>query len=197
MSLLPRTGGSSWPARVRTWRASGAAVTVALDVPAPAVDALDHHQVWLSTVDHEGDGSGVTIFVGRARATEAGGLVVDGVVRLADEPRRSAARVANGTVTLLPPGGPERTVRCLDVSRGGVRLPLGQDGWHHEDPIDLVVHLDSGRAVNVVGRLHRLDAERRIVALRFDPLPEPEGGELDRYALSRLRRTQARATRSA
>lgn len=197
VNVLPRTGGPSWPATVRAWEAAGASVSVALEAARPAVEALDHHQVWLSTVGRDSEGSGVTIFVGRAWADEEDGLRVNGVVRMAEEPRRSAVRAANGTVTLLPQGGAERTVRCLDISRGGVRLPVGREGWVHEDPVDLVVHLERGHAVNVVGRLHRLDAERRVVVLRFDPLSELDGGELDRYAIARLRRTQARATRSA
>lgn len=197
VSLLPRTGGPSWPATVREWDATGPTVSVALDTPEGTVGALDHHQVWLSTVGPDSTGAGVTIFIGRARSLAGGGLQVDGVVRMADEPRRTAVRAAYGTVTLIPPGGPERTVRCIDVSRGGTRLPIGPEGWTYDDPVDLVVHLDSGRAVNAVGRLLRVDLEQHVVVLQFETLTDVEGVELDRYALSRLRRSQARATRSA
>lgn len=196
-TLLPRTGGPPWPATVRAWEAPGATVLVTLDVPEPAVQALDHHQVWLSTVGHDSAGAGTVVFVGRARAGDRGGLLVDRVVRMVDEPRRSAVRAAHGTVTLLPQGAPERTVHCLDLSRGGVRLPIEPSAWRYADPVELVVHLDNGHVVNAVGRLHRRDVEWLTVVLRLDPLPGPDGGELDRYALSRLRRAQARATRSA
>ena len=84
VSLLPRAGGRAWAAEVAEWDVSEPGHVVArVRADAEAVDALDHHKVWLSTVTRSDDEEGVTIFAGTAEAAQDGVLVLDGVVRLA------------------------------------------------------------------------------------------------------------------
>ena len=107
-----------------------------------------------------GDEYGVTIFAGRAYAVDGESLKLEGVVRLADERRRRAVRVTGSMVTLPPAGGPAVRVATLDISRGAVRLPIGDGGWTYDDPLDLVVHLGDTQSINVLGRMLRVDARR-------------------------------------
>jgi hypothetical protein len=186
VTLLPRSGGHSWAGTVRSWEAAEDHVVAQIYAEADAVASLDHHQVWLSTVSRLGDEYGVTIFAGRAYAVDNESLKLEGVVRLADEPRRSAVRVAGSTVTLPPAGGPAIRVATLDISRGAVRLPIGADGWTYDDPLDLVVHLGETKTINVLGRLLRVDEATRSVVLGFDYLPDHDAETLDRFALSQL-----------
>lgn len=186
VSLLPRSGGHSWAGTVRTWDASDDHVVAHILAEAEAVSSLDHHQIWLSTVSRIGDERGVTIFAGRADAVDGESLKVDGVVRLADERRRLAVRAPGSTVTLPPVGGQQRRVATLDISRAAVRLPIGEEGWTYEDPLDLVVHLGDTTSINVVGRLLRVDRATRSVVLGFDDLPDLHAEAIDRFALSRL-----------
>jgi len=148
--------------------------------------SLDHHQVWLSTVSRMGDEYGVTIFAGRAYAVDSESLKLEGVVRLADERRRRAVRVTGSMVTLPPAGGPSVRVATLDISRGAVRLPIGEGGWTYDDPLDLVVHLGDEQSINVLGRLLRIDAATQSVVLGFDYLPDYDAEALDRFALTQL-----------
>jgi PilZ domain len=186
VTLLPRNGGHSWAGTVRSWNAVADQVIAQIFAETDAVSSLDHHQVWLSTVSRMGDEYGVTIFAGRAYAVDNESLKLEGVVRLADERRRRAVRVTGSEVTLPPVGGTRVRVATLDISRGAVRLPIGEGGWIYDDPLDLVVHLGENTSINVVGRMLRVDAEAKSVVLGFDYLPEHEAEALDRFALNQL-----------
>jgi hypothetical protein len=184
--MLPRSGGHSWAGTVRSWDAADDHVVAQIYAEADAISSLDHHQVWLSTVSRIGDEYGVTIFAGRAYAVDTESLKLEGVVRLADERRRRNVRVTGSSVTLPPAGGPAIRVETLDISRGAVRLPIGEDGWTYDDPLDLVVHLGDKQAINVLGRLLRIDEAAGSVVLGFDYLPDQDAEALDRFALGRL-----------
>ena len=106
-------------------------------------------------------------------------------MRLADERRRRDVRVTGSSVTLPPAGGPAIRVETLDISRGAVRLPIGEGGWTYDDPLDLVVHLGD-EEINAVGRLLRIDEVARSVVLGFDYLPDRDAETLDRFALGQL-----------
>jgi hypothetical protein len=184
--MLPRSGGHSWAGTVRSWDAADDHVVAQIYAEADAISSLDHHQVWLSTVSRIGDEYGVTIFAGRAYAGDTESRKLEGVVRLADERRRRDVRVTGSSVTLPPAGGPAIRVETLDISRGAVRLPIGEDGWTYDDPLDLVVHLGDKQAINVLGRLLRIDEAAGSVVLGFDYLPDQDAEALDRFALGRL-----------
>jgi PilZ domain len=186
VTLLPRNGGHSWAGTVRSWEAAADQVVAQIFAEAEAVSSLDHHQVWLSTVSRMGDEYGVTIFAGRAYAADRESLKLEGVVRLAEERRRRAVRVAGSEVTLPPSDGIQLRVATLDISRGAVRLPVGEGGWIYDDPLDLVVHLGESVSINVVGRMLRIDEDTRSVVLGFDYLPDHEAEALDRFALTQL-----------
>lgn len=186
VTLLPRSGGHSWAGTVRSWNSADDHIVAQIYAAADAIDSLDHHQVWLSTVSRVGDEYGVTIFAGRAYAIDSESLKLEGVVRLADERRRRTVRVTGGSVTLPPAGRPAVTVATLDISRGAVRLPIGAEGWNYDDPLDLVVHLGDTQSINVLGRLLRIDAVAQSVVLGFDYLPDYEAEALDRFALTQL-----------
>lgn len=186
VTLLPRSGGHSWAGTVRSWEAADDHIVAQIYAEADAVSSLDHHQVWLSTVSRMGDEYGVTIFAGRAYAVDSESLKLEGVVRLADERRRRAVRVTGSMVTLPPAGGPSVRVATLDISRGAVRLPIGEGGWTYDDPLDLVVHLGDEQSINVLGRLLRIDAATQSVVLGFDYLPDYDAEALDRFALTQL-----------
>jgi hypothetical protein len=186
VTLLPRSGGHSWAGTVRSWDAADDHVVAQIYAEADAIASLDHHQVWLSTVSRIGDEYGVTIFAGRAYAVDTESLKLEGVVRLADERRRRDVRVTGSSVTLPPAGGPAIRVETLDISRGAVRLPIGEGGWTYDDPLDLVVHLGDEKTVNVLGRLLRIDEAAGSVVLGFDYLPDHDAETLDRFALGRL-----------
>ena len=186
VTLLPRSGGHSWAGTVRSWDADDDHVVAQIYAEADAIASLDHHQVWLSTVSRIGDEYGVTIFAGRAYAVDNESLKLEGVVRLADERRRRAVRVTGSTVTLPPAGGPGIRVATLDISRGAVRLPIGEGGWTYDDPLDLVVHLGDEQTINVLGRMLRIDEAAGSVVLGFDYLPDADAETLDRFALGQL-----------
>jgi hypothetical protein len=186
VTLLPRSGGHSWAGTVRSWDAANDHVVAQIYAEADAIASLDRHQVWLSTVSRIGDEYGVTIFAGRAFAVDNESLKLEGVVRLADERRRRAVRVTGSSVTLPPAGGPAIRVATLDISRGAVRLPIGEGGWTYDDPLDLVVHLGDDQTINVLGRLLRIDESAGSVVLGFDYLPDRDAEILDRFALGQL-----------
>jgi hypothetical protein len=186
VTLLPCNGGHSWAGTVRSWSADDDQVVAQIFAEADAISSLDHHQVWLSTVNRLGDEYGVTIFAGRAHAVDRESLELEGMVWLADEPRRRAVRVSGSEVTLPPLGGTRLRVPTLDISRGAVRLPIGAGGWMYDDPMDLVVHLGDERSINVVGRMLRVDEDTKSVVIGFDYLPDDEGEALDRFALTQL-----------
>jgi PilZ domain len=186
VTLLPRSGGHSWAGTVRSWNSADDHIVAQIYAEADAVASLDHHQVWLSTVSRVGDEYGVTIFAGRAYAVDRESLKLEGVVRLADERRRRAVRVTGSSVTLPPAGGPAVTVATLDISRGAVRLPIGEGGWNYDDPLDLVVHIGDTQSISVLGRLLRIDPVEQSVVLGFDYLPDQDAEALDRYALTQL-----------
>ena len=186
VSLLPRAGGHAWPAEVAVWDVSEPGHVVArVRADAEAVDALDHHQVWLSTVTRADDEQGVTIFAGNARAARDGSLVLDGVVRLASERRRTAVRARGGLVRLPHgEGRPARTVPAADISRAGVRLAMPGSTWIHGDKTAVSVELPSGEVLDVHTVLVRTTADE--VVLELVDLGDAEAAALDRYALSRL-----------
>jgi hypothetical protein len=186
VTLLPRSGGHSWAGTVRSWDAADDHIVAQIYAEADAVASLDHHLVWLSTVSRIGDEYGVTIFAGRASAVDSESLKLEGVVRLADERRRRAVRVTGSTVTLPPAGGPAIRVATLDLSRSAVRLPIGESGWTYDDPLDLVVHLGDDQAINVLGRLLRIDTTTGSVVLGFDYVSDHDAETLDRFALGQL-----------
>jgi hypothetical protein len=187
VSLLPRSGGRAWTGTVHSWHSADDHVVARIDTSTDAVSTLDRHQVWLSTINRRGDGQGITIFAGRAVAVAPGALELDGVVRLADEPRRQAVRAPGCRVTLPPdPTGVQRTVTAVDVSRGGVRVPVDPAGWTYEDPLDLVLQLPGAQSVLVVGRLLRLDPSTGSAVLSLDDLADEVAAAIDRYALNQL-----------
>jgi hypothetical protein len=187
VSLLPRAGGRAWTGTVQTWEVAADHVVARVDISADAVSRLDHHQVWLSTTSHTVGGEGITIFAGRAVAVAPRALELDGVVRLADEPRRRAVRAAGCRVTLPPDvTGVQHTVAAVDLSRGGVRVAVDATGWTYDDPLDLVLHLPGESSVIVVGRLLRLDPAGSAV-LALDDLADEVAAAIDRFALTQLR----------
>jgi hypothetical protein len=186
VSLLPRAGGRAWTGTVQRWEVAADRVVARIDTSADAASTLDHHQVWLSTTNDPPGSEGITIFAGRAVAVAPDALELDGVVRLADEPRRQAVRAAGCRVTLPPDlTGVQHTVAAVDLSRGGVRVPVNSTRWPYDDPLDLVLHLPDEPSVNVVGRLLRLDpAGSAVVGL--DDLADEVAAAIDRYALTQL-----------
>lgn len=186
VSLLPRAGGHAWTGTVATWDASRPDHVIArVEAPSDAVDALDHHQVWLSTVTRRDDEAGVTIFAGSALAQQDGSLLLDGVVQLASERRRTAVRARGGLVRLPHgEGSPARTVPATDISRSGVRLAMAGSLWTYGDRTPVTVELPSGEVLEVHAALTRQTPDE--VVLELVDLGEPEAAALDRYALSRL-----------
>jgi hypothetical protein len=150
-----------------------------------------------------GDEHGVTIFAGSAHAVGFETLALDGVVRLADERRRREVR-ASGSLVILPNANgsngsngngsngnaaavvPPQPVEVIDLSRGAVRLPVGQRGWTYGDPLDMVVQLGESETINVVGHLRRHDPDTNSVVLCFDDLPQGDAEALDRFVLAQL-----------
>jgi hypothetical protein len=186
VSLLPRAGGRAWAGTVQTWEVAAGRVVARVDASADAVRTLDHHQVWLSTTNHTPGGEGITIFAGRAVAVASDALELDGVVRLADEPRRQAVRAAGCRVTLPPDlTGVQHTVAAVDLSRGGVRVPVDSTRWPYDDPLDLVLHLPGEPSVNVVGRLLRLDPVGSAI-VGLDDLADEVAAAIDRFAINQL-----------
>ena len=186
VSLLPRAGGPAYPAVVRAWVAAGDQVVARVEAEPPAVTALDHHQLWLSTVTRSGEEHGVTIFAGRARAVEPTVLDLEGVVRLAHEARRRAVRAPGATVTVPLGNRPQQSLQALDLSRGGVRLLLGDEAWNHGDKVDMEVHLDDRVTVTASARLLRLDDDGRSAVLGFVGLPESAALAIDHHVLGHL-----------
>jgi len=192
VSLLPRAGGRAWTGTVQSWDAAADHVVARIDASTDAVSTLDHHQVWLSTISPDADHEGITIFAGRAVAVAQHALELNDVVRLTDEPRRQAVRAPGCRVTLPPDTlGAQHTVTAVDVSSGGVRVPVDPAGWTYEDPLDLVLHLPGARSVIVVGRLLRLDpasgsAVVSSAVLSLDDLTDDVAAAIDRYALNEL-----------
>ena len=186
VSLLPRAGGHAWAAEVAEWDVSQPDHVVArVRADAEAVDALDRHNVWLSTVTRADGEEGVTIFAGTAAAAPGGVLVVDGVVRLASERRRAAVRATGGLVRLPHGDGrPARTVPATDISRGGVRLSMPGSAWTYGDKTTVTVELPSGDVLEVHTVLVRTTTAE--VVLELVDLGDAEAAALDRYALSRL-----------
>jgi hypothetical protein len=186
VSLLPRAGGHAWTGTVASWDAGEPGRVVArVQADLEAVQALDHHQVWLSTVTRADDEEGVTIFAGSALAAQDGSLVVEGVVRLAAERRRAAVRAKGGLVRLAHGDGhPARTVPATDISRAGVRLSMPGSAWTYGDKPTVTVELPSGEVLEVHAVVVRTTADE--VVLELVDLGDPEAAALDRYALSRL-----------
>jgi hypothetical protein len=186
VTLLPRAGGHAWSGTVASWDTSEPGRVVArVRADAEAVDALDHHQVWLSTVTRGDQEQGITIFAGTALAAHDGSLVVDGVVRLVSERRRASVRATGGLVR-IPHGDdhPARTVPATDISRGGVRLAMAGDTWTYGDKTTVVIELPSGEVLEVHTVLVRTSADD--VVLELVDLGDAEAAALDRYAISRL-----------
>jgi hypothetical protein len=193
VTILPRNGGHSWAGTVLGWKAESDHVVAEIECTAAAVSSLDHHQVWLSTVSRNGDEYGVTIFAGRASANGPESLALDGVVRLADERRRHEVRGDGSTVSLpAQPSGDAAAVTsapvvaALDLSRGAVRLPVGDRDWLQDEPLEMVVHLGDSKSINVVGRVLRIDEETNSVVLRFEELAQHDAEALERYVLEHL-----------
>jgi hypothetical protein len=186
VSLLPCSGGISQAGTVVSWMTERGHVMARVAAAADVVAGLDHHQVWLSTTERHGDEPGVTIFLGRAVASDPQTLALDGAVRLTAETRRKEVRAGGASVTLPPSGGSSQTVETLDISRSGVRVPLTRHSWVHDDPVDLVVQAGPVGPFNVTAHLLRLDPGSDSAVLLFDDLSESEGAALDRYALAQL-----------
>ena len=187
VSLLPRSGGQSRVGTVEAWESVDGQLLVRVATDADCVAALDRHQVWLSPMRRVDQEAGVTIFAGRAVAQGDEALVLEGLVRVVEDPRRAAVRAAGCLVTLPAAGGPRRTVGTLDLSRGGVRLPVGLGGWTYDDPLELTIHLDTSTII-AVGRILRVELEARAVVLLFDKLEDEDAEAIDRYAIAKLER---------
>ena len=177
VSLLPRAGGHAWAGLLTDWRETGDDHVLAhVQTDLAAIEALDHHQVWLSTVTKVDDEDGVTIFVGRALAQEDGSLLVDGVVRLVSERRRRAVRAAGAKVRLPDQDGhPGAAVAATDVSRGGLRLAMNGTGWTYDEKVTATARL--------------LREEDGDVVLELDGLAEVDAAAIDRYALNQVEQT--------
>lgn len=186
VTMLPRAGGPAWAGVVQAWEASRARVVARVAAAQDAVDALDQHQVWLSTVVRVGDQHGITIFAGSALAVDPEALRLEGIVRLASEPRRQAVRAPGSTVTLPALADGRRSVPALDLSRGGVRLHVGPGDWPYGDTVALVVHLDGDASVHAVGRLIRLEESTHTAVLRFVDLADEQASAIDRFVLAQL-----------
>lgn len=184
VSLLARASGRSWPGTVRAWEETEPAAIARVSTQPAAVDALDLHQVWLSS----STAGGVTIFEGRARAVQPELLEVTGMVLLADERRRQSVRGTGGIVTLSPAGGEQRTVQPIDISRDGARLPLGEDGWQLDDPLELLVDVDGADPIAALAHTLRVDESAHAVVVAFDDLAQEDAEAIERFALSALGR---------
>lgn len=190
VSLLPRSGGQSRIGTVQEWETVDGRLTVRVAADASCVAALDRHRVWLSPLSRVDQEAGITIFAGRAVAEGEEALVLEDLVRLVEDPRRAAVRAAGCLVSLPAAGGPKRTVGTLDLSRGGVRLPVGLGGWTYDDPLELTIHLDTSTII-AVGRILRVELEARAVVLLFDKLEDEDAEAIDRYAIAKLERRMA------
>lgn len=186
VSLLPCAGGHPWNATVREWDDSPDHACARVTADHDAVLQLDQQEVWLSTLAPQRDGPGVTIFLGRASMVDADLLRIDDVIRLADERRRHAVRAAGCAVSLPAVGGPGVTVQAVDISRGGVRLPLAQPRWPYDDPIDLVLGMSGGVVVAVQASFQRVDHDPPTAVLIFDRISAEASAAIDRFALSQL-----------
>lgn len=186
VSLLPCAGGSPWTGTVKKWDDFMGHAYVRVGADRDAVEQLDNQHVWLSTEIAPRDAAGVTIFRGRARMVGADALRIDDVIRLADERRRHAVRATGCTVTLPPAGGPAVTVRAVDISRGGIRLPLERPRWTYDDPIELTLAMSGGVVVPVTASFQRVDHDPPTAVLVFDRSSEDVSAAIDRYALSQL-----------
>jgi len=186
VSLLPRAGGHAWAGLLTDWQETGDDHVLAhVQTDLAAIDALDHHQVWLSTVTRADDEDGVTIFAGRALAQEDGSLLVDGVVRLVSERRRRAVRAAGAKVRLPDQDGrPGATLVATDVSRGGLRLATNGTGWTYGQEVTVTVELPDSATVTATARLLR--EEGGDVVLELDDLAEADAAAIDRYALTQV-----------
>jgi hypothetical protein len=189
VSLLPRAGGHAWAGLLTDWQETGDDHVLAhVQTDLAAIDALDHHQVWLSTVGKFDDEDGVTIFAGRALAQDDGSLLVDGVVRLVSERRRRSVRAAGAKVRLPDQDGhPGATLAATDVSRGGLRLAMNGTGWTYDHDVTVTVELPDAATVTATARLLR--QEEGDVVLELDDLAELDGAAIDRYALSQVEET--------
>ena len=188
VTLLPRSGGQSWTGIVRSWDVDAPPRVVAgVEAPRPAVSALDHHQLWLSTVSASDGEYGITIFAGRAAAVGDERLQVDGVVRLATEPRRRAVRGGGASVS-FPGRDTHGPLAVLDLSRGGLRLHATEVEWLDGGEVELVLHLDAEEDVKAVGRLLRVDDAEQHAVLELVGLSGPDAAAVDRHVLARLDR---------
>lgn len=189
VSLLPRAGGHAWAGLLTDWQETGEDHVLAhVQTDLAAVDALDHHQVWLSTVGKLDDEDGVTIFAGRALAQEDGSLLVDGVVQLVSERRRRAVRAAGAKVRLPDQDSrPGATLAAADVSRGGLRLAMNGTGWTYGQEVTVTVELPDAATVMATARLLR--EEGGDVVLELDDLAEGDAAAIDRYALTQVEET--------
>jgi hypothetical protein len=189
VSLLPRAGGHAWAGLLTDWQETGDDHVLAhVQTDLAAIDALDHHQVWLSTVSKVDDEDGVTIFAGRALAQDDGSLLVDGVVRLVSERRRSAVRAVGAKVRLPDQDGhPGATLAAADVSRGGLRLAMNGTGWTYDTEVTVTVELPGAASVTATARLLR--EEDGAVVLELDDLAEVDAAAIDRYALTQVEQT--------
>jgi hypothetical protein len=187
VTLLPRNGGQTWTGVVRRWDTTPAPHVVAnIETTHPAVNALDHHQVWLSTMNAADDEFGITIFAGRAVGIGDELLEVDGVVRLATEPRRRAIRGDGASVSFPGTATAPGPWPVVDLSHGGLRVPVGVVGWAQGAEVDMVLHLDEEQDVKAVGRLLRVEANDREAVLELIGLSEPDMAAIDRHVLARL-----------
>ena len=187
VTLLPRTGGQSWTGVVRRWDTTPTPHVVAdIATSRPAVTALDHHQLWLSTVNATDGEYGITIFAGRAAAVGDELLEVDGVVRLATEPRRRAVRGDGASVSFPSSQSAPGPWPVVDLSHGGLRVPVGMVGWPQGAEVDIVLHLDEEQEVKAVGRLLRIEANDSQAVLELVGLSGPDAAAIDRHVLARL-----------
>ena len=199
--LGARSGGKDPHARAGAGlacRATGERVLVTdiASSPSPALHLDNGSRLLRARPSAHGPGpvTGVTSF---ADAAVAENVVSALAAATAVGPAGGRATTAGIARTRLPGHaasrtlGVQRTVTAVDLSRGGVRVPVDPAGWTYEDPLDLVLQLPGQQDVLVVGRLLRLDpasgsAVLSSAVLSLDEVTDDVAAAIDRYALNQL-----------
>lgn len=187
VTLLSQNEGVSYDATVRTWDSgeTGLVVTTRVDLTPDAVRDLADHRVWVSVPLPD---QGFTVFGGIAHPAGESSLEITGVVPLVREQRRRSPRTeATAQVTVAPRDRAPMRLAALDLSRGGVRVVLGDRrdltlGEH----VAIEVQLEDGTAVPATGEVTRVDLHAGHAVVRFERLPSDTGDHIDRYVLFRL-----------
>jgi hypothetical protein len=178
-------------AELESWSASptGLVVTSHVTTTPEIAQLLDGQRTWASaSTQHTGT---LVVFEGIARQTrpdQPGSLRLDGVSVIAREHRRAEPRADVPCEVALQVGqAPARSVRVIDLSRGGCRVEFPEpDMLSVGDTAMAELTLPDGTAVRTGSQVLRLDHERRQVVLRFADLNESDAAALSRAVLGQL-----------